>query len=438
MLPSGSSGVAARVETQPLVSAVFELKRGDSKARLIIILASAGVCLALCIGITYSIVVAHDASQEFNAHQQHVSARVPLPLSASQGCMAHQRHVSSHVPLPNCARLILMSTGEGMGTFPITLAQYRFLTTSSGRIGVMPCAKDGRMVPCTKNVSDPLPLSEYFDMASLGLDAFSPAKGDLHPEVVFCMTVESSDKCESHPWGPRNLSAWKRAMVNCATNAGIFKLRKEYIKGFHVSPIYFNFSHAREAEIAVILGKNKLAPALPGDWNTGNYVVYHWRAEKIQGINYSFCAQRLVQHAHAHARHSRKIIVSNMPFNTSTLPRLWVTNESVDMAEDPDFLAARRILIDAGFTKVELMAPDAGYDLIHRDIGHVSIWDTIIARGGSTLSVCTDPSCEPCSRRSSKFAQQLIKHYRMYHGETSVVHTSWMGHLEDDVLEYNG
>jgi len=405
-----SNGDLTMDETLPLITVAPWLeRRGSSWGKTNTCLASVGACLALCfLASCYTVVSTGDLHKENK-------------LRALQG---NQALISSQEAV---ARVILVNACEGMGTFPTTLAQFLNLTSSSGQIGVMPCAKDGRVVSCTENVSDPLPLSEYYEMSGWNLDAFSPAKGDLHPEMVFCMkSLGSGFGCDELALpGPRSLSAWRQATAN-ATHVGILSLRKNFLEALHVAPIYFNFSSAREAEVADILEQNELAPALPGKGITGNYVVYHWRSEALSQINYSFCAERLVQHAHAHAPNLQKVLVSDLPFNTSALPTLWDTNAAKRIGANPGVIAARNVLSDAGFTKVEFIAPAAGYDLRYRDLGHVSIWDTIIARGGSTLAVCTDPACEPCYRRTSSFGKQLVQHYIMHHGDAAVVHTSWM------------
>ncbi|CAK0892949.1 unnamed protein product, partial [Prorocentrum cordatum] len=170
----------------------------------------------------------------------------------------------------------------------------------------------------------------------------------------------------------------------------------------------FNFSAAREAEAARILAANGLRPSADG--REGNYVVYHWRSEAID-VNYTFCAQELLSHIKAQQNESGKrlVLVSDMPFNASVLPALWATTTAAKIGLQPTFPAARDMLMEAGFTKIEMMAQNAGYDLKSVPTAYISIWDAIIARGGEKLTLCRAEECTRCSRTRSKFLS-LIRH----------------------------
>jgi hypothetical protein len=295
------------------------------------------------------------------------------------------------------------------------------------------------------------PFTELFDLSGWGLTPFD-AELDSNPNVEFSMCGLSA--CSQDTVGPNTIEGWTEAVSSVPSvgvrdvSAGRFHFHHDKLNsslsndlgsttrnGAAMEPAQwsrwtdnwpqFNFSKAREAEVDRILAANGLRPSAGS--RAGNYVVYHWRSESVVDINYTYCAQELLSHLKAQQGESGKriVLVSDMPFNVSAMVSLWGKGAAM-ISLEPTFPPAREMLIDAGFTKIEMMATKAGYDLRSVNPAYVSIWDAIIARGGEKLHLCRAKECAPCTLAGSKFLSLLRHHFLQHHGPGASVEESWM------------
>lgn len=348
-------------------------------------------------------------------------------------------------------RVVVIGMPEGMSAWPRALRELQYLADSTNHTVTIPCVNlsDGRCYTCKS--TDTTSFTDLFDLSSWGLTPFD-AELDSDPDVEFSMCGLSG--CSQDEVGPNTIEGWTEAVSSVpsvgvhALSAGRLHIHHDQLNstlgndlgpstrnGARMDPAQwsqwtdtwpqFNFSAAREAEVERILAANGLRPAAGG--RAGNYVVYHWRSENVADINYTYCAQELVSHLDAQQDESAKrlVLVSDMPFNASAMPSLW-GSDAAKIGRDPTLPAAREMLLDAGFTKIEILAAKAGYDLRSVPKIHVSIWDAIIARGGEKLLLCRATECAPCTRADSKFLSLLRHHFLQHHGPRASVEESWM------------
>jgi len=291
-------------------------------------------------------------------------------------------------------------------------------------------------------------MTDLFNLSGWGLTPFD-AEQDSDPDVVFPLCLTHTPHCKKGRVDPpTTVEAWTKAVSSVPSVgvkglvAGRIHLRPDQLnssRGNDLSSVgrnqsgwpwcddwpFFNFSAAREAEAQRILAANGLVP-FSADGRPGNYVVYHWRSEGVD-MNYTYCAQEMLAHIGAQQDQSGKrlVLVSDMPFNVSAMPSLWGSGAK-KIGQDPTFPAAREMLMGAGFTKIEMMAAKAGYDLRTVPTAYVSIWDAIIARGGERLTLCREEECTRCNRRGSKFLSFIRHHFLQHHGPHAEVGESWM------------
>jgi hypothetical protein len=353
----------------------------------------------------------------------------------------------------NGRRLVVVhSLGEGMSAWPFTLMKVLALAASTNHSVPVPCLSfEGQVRGCKGNASDIL-LTDVFNLSGLGfLDSFVGYR-DFQPDIRLWMqgmphpTFTHEKSLQGN--APRTLDEWKgNGTISSANSIEIHRATWDWIKfnntfmehidgGQHEDKYpmqadsfpQFNFSESMEAEAARILKASGLVPSTPG--KEGNYVVYHWRSEAVNGVNYTECAEHLLAHVAArYGKSKRLVLVSDMPFNVSALPSLWAVNTAKNLAKRPTIPIARDLLIDAGFTKLEVMAAKAGVNLSENSLARLSAWDAIFARGGSSLTLCRTPECRKCSRTKSKFMSLIRYHYLKHHGSNASIEYSWM-HLE--------
>jgi len=336
------------------------------------------------------------------------------------------------VPAVAQKRVVVESLAEGMSSWPRAIRELQYLADATNHTVTVPCVSlsSGRIHSCSD--SSTTGLTDLFDLSGWGLTPFD-AGLDSNPDVEFAMCAPSFAGCPKGMMpGPTTVEDWTHAVSSnrsvgvAQVVAGHIRLRADQLNSSRGNDLssttrnqsgkvpggaddwpQFKFSAAREAEAARILAASGLRPSADG--REGNYVVYHWRSEAID-VNYTFCAQELLSHIEAQHNESGKrlVLVSDMPFNASALPSLWGTG-AAKIGLQPTFPAARDMLMEAGFTKIEMMAQNAGYDLKSVPTAYISIWDAIIARGGERLVLCRADECARCSRRGSKFVP-LIRH----------------------------
>lgn len=340
--------------------------------------------------------------------------------------------VGMDVP-PTQKRVCVKSMAEGMASWARAVRELQYAADATNHTVTIPCVNlsTGRSYRCDH--AHATEMTDLFDLSGWGLAPFD-AELDSHPDVELDL---------SKPW---TIETWTEA-VSSAPSVGVVNawagnihLRPDQLRSPRGNDLgtgsrtfapggaddwpFFNFSAAREAEARHILAANGLRPSADG--RPGNYVVYHWRSEDVN-INYTYCAQEML--AHLGARQGRPgerlVLVSDMPFNVSAMPSLWGSGAE-KIGREPTFPAAREMLIGAGFTKIEMMATKAGYDLRNTPTAYVSAWDAIIARGGERLELCRADECAPCSRRQSKFLSLLRHHFLQHHGPHAEVGESWM------------
>mmetsp|Transcript_75955 Transcript_75955/g.201504 ORF Transcript_75955/g.201504 Transcript_75955/m.201504 type:complete len:432 (+) Transcript_75955:87-1382(+) len=353
------------------------------------------------------------------------------------------------VPAVAQKRVVVESLAEGMSSWPRAIRELQYLADATNHTVTVPCVRlnTGQVRSCTE--SNTTELTDLFDLSGWGLARFD-AGLDSNPDVKISMCGLITGCSKNEKLGPTTIKDWAHAMSSARSVrvdhavAGYVHLRADQLNSSRGNDLsstgrkqrgtapgvaddwpQFNFSAAREAEAARILAANGLRPSADG--REGNYVVYHWRSEAID-VNYTFCAQELLSHIKAQQNESGKrlVLVSDMPFNASVLPALWATTTAAKIGLQPTFPAARDMLMEAGFTKIEMMAQNAGYDLKSVPTAYISIWDAIIARGGERLVLCRADECARCSRRGSKFLSLIRHHYLQQHGPRSRIEESWM------------
>mmetsp|Transcript_98015 Transcript_98015/g.263359 ORF Transcript_98015/g.263359 Transcript_98015/m.263359 type:complete len:444 (-) Transcript_98015:621-1952(-) len=374
----------------------------------------------------------------------------PLMLRPMGAVPAAPRPIGAELVVAAQKRVVVGSLAEGMSSWPRTIRELQYLADATNHTVTVPCVSlsSGRIHSCSD--SSTTGLTDLFDLSGWGLTPFD-AGLDSNPDVEFAMCAPSFAGCAKGMMpGPTTVEDWTHAVSSnrsvgvAQVVAGHIRLRADQLNSSRGNDLssttrnqsgkvpggaddwpQFNFSAAREAEAARILAANGLRPSADG--REGNYVVYHWRSEAID-VNYTFCAQELLSHIEAQHNESGKrlVLVSDMPFNASVLPALWATTTAAKIGLQPTFPAARDMLMEAGFTKIEMMAQNAGYDLKSVPTAYISIWDAIIARGGEKLTLCRAEECTRCSRTRSKFLSLIRHHYLQHHGPRSRIEESWM------------
>jgi len=372
----------------------------------------------------------------------------PLMLRPMGAVPAAPRPIGAELVVAAQKRVVVGSLAEGMSSWPRTIRELQYLADATNHTVTVPCVRlnTGQVRSCTE--SNTTELTDLFDLSGWGLARFD-AGLDSNPDVKISMCGLITGCSKNEKLGPTTIKDWAHAMSSARSVrvdhavAGYVHLRADQLNSSRGNDLsstgrkqrgtapgvaddwpQFNFSAAREAEAARILAANGLRPSADG--REGNYVVYHWRSEAID-VNYTFCAQELLSHIEAQHNESGKrlVLVSDMPFNASALPSLWGTG-AAKIGLQPTFPAARDMLMEAGFTKIEMMAQNAGYDLKSVPTAYISIWDAIIARGGERLVLCRADECARCSRRGSKFLSLIRHHYLQHHGPRSRIEESWM------------
>jgi hypothetical protein len=343
--------------------------------------------------------------------------------------------------LPAQKRVVLNGMSEGMASWARAVRELQYLADATNHTVTIPCvnlSNGNAKLRCDSD--DATAMTDLFDLSGWGLAPFDDEL-DSHPDV----------ELDAEPWVTNQtwtIETWTKAVGSAPSVevkdwwVGKLHLRPDQLntsRGNDLSstqrppsPIpgladdwpFFNFSMAREAEAQRILDANGLRPSADG--RPGNYVVYHWRSESVK-VNYTYCAQEMLAHLGARKDRSGKrlVLVSDMPFNASAMPSLWGPGAK-KIGQEPTFPAAREMLIGAGFTKIEMMAAKAGYDLRNVPTSYVSAWDAIIARGGERLELCRTKDCTPCSRRVSKYLSLLKHHFLQHHGPHAELGESWM------------
>jgi len=379
--------------------------------------------------------------------------QLPSVDNASKGLQAESKFASNM----RQKRIVVQSMGGGMSKWPIALKQLQYFADATHHVITIPCVnkKRSKVTDCTKSYATS--LTDLFDLSGWNLVPFDP-EVDARPDIIFKMGNTSTSNCGRAPaqgltQGPTTLKDWKSAASRTAV-VGICGLYRGYIQ--HKLPLHdrsstsktlsftekiffnsyiahmfqwpqFNFSKAREREAENILSANGLQPA--GDGHEGNYVVYHWRSEAEDEIDNIFCAEQLLSHAKGRwgSSHKRLVLVSDIPFNTSLVASLWVSDE-MKRASNPTRTIVRDMLLSSGFAKLETLAPQAGVDLRQVPMSDLSVWDAILARGGAASTYCMTTACRKCNRVSSGFMIMLIHHYMQKHGPDSdvTVTSSWM------------
>ncbi|CAK0792057.1 unnamed protein product [Prorocentrum cordatum] len=324
-------------------------------------------------------------------------------------------------------RVVVNDMVEGMAAWPRALRELQYLAGSTNHVVTIPCVNltSGRSTSCKHGGAKS--FADLFDLTDWGL---TPFDAELDSDQCVRFSMCSLPSCAGD-MAPKTIQEWTDAVSSCRS-VGVEALSADRVVVQHtqlstaridnlMSPVpeatishpgradnwpQFNFSAAREAEVERILAANGLRPSTGG--HAGNYVVYNWRSEAVADINYTQCAQELLSHIRAHSIKSGKrlVLVSDMPFNISAMPSLWGSG-ALKIGREPTFPAARKMLIDAGFTKIEIMATKAGYDLRRVPPSYVSIWDAIIARGGEKLVLCRAEECARCALHGSKFMSLL-------------------------------
>jgi len=397
-----------------------------------------------------------NASKELQAESKFASNMLPSVDKASKGLQAESKFASNM----RQKRIVVQSMGGGMSKWPIALKQLQYFADATHHVITIPCVnkKRSKVTDCTKSYATS--LTDLFDLSGWNLVPFDP-EVDARPDIIFKMGNTSTSNCGRAPaqgltQGPTTLKDWKSAASRTAV-VGICGLSRDYIqhklplqyrsstsktlspteKNFFNSYIahmfqwpQFNFSKSREREAENILSANGLQPA--GDGHEGNYVVYHWRSEAVENkLNNIFCAEQLLSHAKGRwgSSHKRLVLVSDIPFNTSLVASLWVSDE-MKRASNPTRTIVRDMLLSSGFAKLETLAPQAGVDLRQVPMSDLSVWDAILARGGAASTYCMTTACRKCNRVSSGFMIMLIHHYMQKHGPDSdvTVTSSWMQH----------